>query len=286
MARRLFDRLEPIHACTYFAAESQTALAKLGLRGFWMGYFAARSAPLGVVPPDVVRAIFYNFSSEHVGRALPAVWAITTPDAAVRAREVAAVAALHRYGVTDDDAVRVAADILTRVAQSAALDGRPLFAANRALPWPDHPVARLWHATTLLREHRGDGHVAALVSAGVTGRESNLLHSAAGGVSEEFIKLSRRYTDEEWNMLREGLIRRQLLNGDGTLSEAGAQLKLHVETVTDTAALTAFEAVRDDDIDTLFGALTPVTRVVVAGGDIPGDTPMGLRRDDLDNDHA
>lgn len=259
----------------------------LGLRGFWMGYFAARSAPLGPVSPEVVTATFYNFSAAHVRRALPAAWGFTTPDATLGARERSAVSALRRYGLRDDDAdVVVAADLLTAAARSAPPDGRPLFAANSALRWPDQPIARLWHATTLLREHRGDGHVATLVSSGVTGREANILHSAAGGVSEEFIKLSRRYDDEEWNLLRDGLVRRRLLAADGGLSAEGVTLKEHVETTTDTLALSALEVLGDAEIERLFRALTPITRLVVAGGDIPENTPMGLRRNELHDDAA
>ena len=126
-----------------------------------MGYFAGRSAPLGPVAADVVTAVFYNFAPSHVARALPAAWEFASPADALRAREASAVAALRRCGVTDDDAVRTAADLLAKAARSAPLDGRPLFAANRALPWPDDPVAQLWHAshpaarTTRRRARRG-----------------------------------------------------------------------------------------------------------------------------------
>lgn len=286
LARRLFDRLEPVHACTYFAPEAAAAMTDLGLKGFWMGYFAARSAPLGVVTPDVVTALFYNFAPSHVARALPAAWQITTPAAALQAREQAAVTALSRYGLTDDDTLRTAAELLAKAATSAPVDGRALYAANRSLPWPDAPVARLWHATTLLREHRGDGHVATLVSLGITGREANLLHCASGAVSEAFIKRSRKYDEDEWNSLRQNLFGRGLLAGDGTLSSAGAALKKRVEAGTDALALSGFEALSDSEVQTLFATLTPLTRIVVAAGDIPAVTPMGLRRDELDDDSA
>jgi hypothetical protein len=151
-----------VHAVTYFAPESRAALDGLGYRGFWMGYFAARSAPLGIVPREVVAAIFYNFAPERVAKALPAAWEIAGPDAALRARQDSAVAALRRYGIGADENVRVAAELAGRAARQAPLDGRPLFAANLALPWPDDPLAALWHAARLLREQRGDAHVAVL----------------------------------------------------------------------------------------------------------------------------
>ena len=182
LARQLYDRFEPIHAVTYFAPEARAAMDNLGYRGFWMGYFAARSAPLGQVAPEVVTAVFYNFAPTRVAKALPAAWEIAGPTVVLQVREDSAVAALRRYGLSDDENVCTAAQFAGKAAQQASVDGRPLFAANLALPWPTDPVAALWHATTLLREYRGDGHIAALVAAGISGRESNVLHCAAGVV--------------------------------------------------------------------------------------------------------
>jgi hypothetical protein len=284
-ARRLFDRFEPVHALTYFAKESREALQQAGFRGFWMGYFAGRSAPLGRVPADVVTAIFYNFSSPHVARALPDAWEHASPADALRARESAAVAALRRCGLTDD-AVRSAADLLAKAATNAPLDGRPLFAANRALPWPDAPVARLWHAATLLREQRGDAHVAVLVANGVGGRDCNVLHAVADRVPREFLARSRQYTDDEWGACSDRLAARGILDGAGALTDSGRALKQHIEDVTDESSLSAFDALDDGELDLLFRTLTPITRAVIAGGDIPAATPMGLRRDDLDDDEA
>jgi len=280
LARRFYDRFEPVHAVTYFAPEARTALDGLGFRGFWMGYFAARSAPFGVVPAEVVAALFYNFSPERVAKALPAAWEISSPSDALRVRVDSAVAALRRYGVTDDDAA-AAADLAEKAARCAPLDGRPVFAANRALEWPTEPLARLWHAVTLLREHRGDGHVAVLASLGVSGRESNVLHAAAGRVPQAMIMRGRDYDDEQWAHYRGRLAGRGLLDGDGALTDAGRELKRRIEHTTDKLALSALEALDDGEVEKLFLALTPITRKVVAAGDVPDDTPMGLRRDDL-----
>jgi hypothetical protein len=285
LARRFFDRFEPVHAVTYFAPEARTALDGLGFRGFWMGYFAARSAPFGVVPTEVVTAAFYNFTPERVAKALPAAWDIASPSDALRARQDSAVAALRRYGVTDDDA-GPAAELAEKAARSAPLDGRPLFAANVALDWPDEPVARLWHAVTLLREQRGDGHVAVLSTHGVSGRESNVLHAAAGRVPREMIMRSRDYDEEQWDHYRQRLARRGLLDGDGALTDAGRDLKQRIEETTDRLALSALDALDDDEVERLFRSLTPTTRKVVAAGDVPAATPMGLGRDDLHDDSA
>ncbi|HYP93745.1 MAG TPA: hypothetical protein VER34_11540 [Mycobacterium sp.] len=285
LARRFFDRFEPVHAVTYFAPEARTAFDGLGFRGFWMGYFAARSAPFGVVPTAVVTATFYNFAPERVAKALPAAWDVASPTDALRARQESAVAALCRYGVTDDDAV-AAADLAEKAARSAPIDGRPLFAANAALDWPDEPVGRLWHAVTLLREQRGDGHVAVLATLGVSGRECNLLHAAAGRVPKEMIMRSRDYDDEQWDHYRELLGRRGILDGDGALTDAGRDLKQRIEDTTDRLALSALDSLDDEEVERLFLALTPITRKVVAAGDVPAATPMGLGRDDLHDDSA
>jgi hypothetical protein len=285
VARRFFDRFEPVHAVTYFSPEARTSLDGLGFRGFWMGYFAARSAPFGVVPPEVVTAAFYNFTPERVAKSLVSAWEISSPAEALRVREDSAVAALRRYGVTDDEAA-AAAELAEKAARSAPLDGRPLFAANAALQWPNDPVARLWHAVTLLREQRGDGHIAVLVTSGVSGRESNVLHAAAGRVPTEMIMRSRDYDDEQWQKYRGQLADRGLLDRDGGLTDAGREVKQHLEDSTDRLALCALDALDDDEVERLFQALTPITRKVVAAGDVPAATPMGLGRDDLHDNSA
>ncbi len=164
--------------------------------------------------------------------------------------------------------------------------GGPLFAANRALPWPDDPLAALWHAATLLREHRGDAHVAVLAAASVSGRECNVLQAAAGAIPRDYIARARDYDDAEWSYHEQRLAERGLLNDDGSITTAGQELKDHVETTTDALGLSALDALSDDEVETLFQAFTPITRAVVAGGDVPAMTPMNLRRNDLDDGRA
>ena len=225
LARRLLDRFEPVHGVTYFAPEVREALDGLGYKGYWMGYFATRSAPLGQVAPEVVTAIFYNFAPTRVAKALPAAWQIAGPEEALRVRLDTAVAVLRRYGLKADENVSTAAELLSRVARNAPLCGRPLFAANSALPWPDDPLGALWHATTLLREHRGDTHTAVLSAAGVTGRECNVLHSASGAIPRDYIARTRDYDDEEWRLCEQQLAARGLLDDEGSLTDgrAGAE---------------------------------------------------------------
>jgi hypothetical protein len=286
LARRLFERFEPVHAITYFAPESRAAAVDLGYRSFWSGYFATRSAPLGPVPPQVIDAIFYNFASQRVAKSLAGAWDIATPEQALAAREAGAVAALRRYGLTADDNLRAAVDLLGRVARGAAVDGRPLFAALSAVPWPHEPVAALWHAATLLREQRGDAHVAILVAAGITGRESNVLHVAAGRTTRDKVMSTRDYDDAEWDAVSARLAARGLLAADGSLTDAGRALKDDIEYRTDAAALPTLDVLSDAEVETLFRALTPIARMVVAGGDLPAITPMALQHSDLDDPSA
>ncbi len=251
-----------------------------------MGYFAARSAPLGTVAPEVVTAIFYNFAPERVAKALPTAWQIAGPDAALRARRDSAVAALRRYGLDADENVTTAAELARKAASQAPLEGRPLFAANRALPWPDDPLAALWHAATLLREQRGDAHVAVLGAAGISGRESNVFHAAARGIPRDYVARARDYDEEAWQYQERRLAGRGLLGDDGSLTDAGRELKDHIESTTDALALSALDALSDDEVETLFQALTPITRAVVDGGDVPALTPMKLSRDELHDGSA
>jgi transposase len=168
--RSMFELVEPIATVTFSAAVTEAFLA-LGMRNYWDGYFAGRAAPLGPAPAGVVHAVFYNFADGEVARHIPWVWAQTTPEKAIVVRERASAAELRRrIGELADspDLARIA-ELATRAAVSPPTEGRPLYAGLRALAVPQEPVARLWHAATLLREHRGDGHNAVLVAHGVGG---------------------------------------------------------------------------------------------------------------------
>lgn len=281
LARRLWSQVEPIHAVTYFAPEARAALDGAGYKGFWMGYFAGRAAPMGPVGPEVVFAAFYNFSLAHVRRALPDAWAFAPPSTALAARLEGSVAALRRAlaGAELGGALDTAAALGRAAAESAPMEGRTLFAANRGLPWPEDPAAALWHACTLLREHRGDGHVAALTAAGIGGREANVLQSAAGVVPRQVFEVARHYDDAEWEAVSATLADRGLLDGEGRLTDAGAALRRDVEAHTDRVALGAYEALDDEQLTALLDALSPLARAVVGAGDLPEVTPIGARFD-------
>lgn len=271
--------LEPLHAVTYFSPEPLAALREAGYRGFWMGYFAGRAAPLGPASPELVHALFYNFTSAHVGKALPDAWSFAPPAAALGARLDGSVAALRRL-LGDADDIERAADLALKAASHAPAGGRPLFAANRSLAVPTDPLARLWHAATLLREHRGDGHVAILVAAGISGREAHVLHALTSGTPAEVYAVARGLDESEWSALCSDLARRGLV-ADGEVTELGRDVKAVVEEQTDRLAAAAYAGLTAAEMAELLELLRPLARAVVAGGDIPAKSPMGLDLDEV-----
>lgn len=277
-SRDFWRLLEPIHAVVYFAPEPLAALSDAGYRGFWMGYFAGRAAPLGAASPELVHALFYNFDYRRVSRALPDAWSYASPEAALRARLAGSVLALRRQlgALADDDRIHIAADLAARAAQHAPLEGRPLYAANRSLPTPREPLARLWHAATLLREHRGDGHVSTLIHAGISGRTSHVLHAIATGTPKAVYEQARDFDDHQWQTEVDSLRDRGYVDRAGGLTAEGAAAKADVEARTDALAAAAYNTLSGAELDQLRQALRPITRAVVDAKDIPTPSPMGL----------
>jgi len=269
MARRLFELVEPIAVVTYMANEPTEAVMALGLRNVWDAYFAGRVAPLGRdVPPAVVHALFYNFAEGEIARHIPRVWDTVTPEAANAARQQGSVAALRRIlgALADTPGVARAADLLLKAGTSARTEGRGMYAAVRTLPVPAEPVARLWHGANLLREHRGDGHVAALLTVGIGGTEAHVLHALSEGMPpEQFGRVSHlprsRLTD-----VVDGMRRRDLVGVDGWLTATGRHAKERVEALTDELAAPAYDALEPDELGQLVEDLEPLAAVLVAAG--------------------
>jgi hypothetical protein len=262
VARRMYDLIEPIGLVPYFADESDEALMALGLRTPWDAYFAGRAAPLGPgVPAEVVHAVFYNFAPGEVARHLPKVWDLTTPEAALAARERGCVAGMRRIlgGLADDPGVARAADLLVKAATSAPVEGRALYAALRALPVPQEPVARLWHAATLLREHRGDGHTVALLAEGVGGTEAHVLHALSVDLpAHEFGRVSH-LPAAQLDAVIDGMRTRGLIGTDGRLTAAGRATKERVEALTDRLAEAPYHALSPRELDRLGTDLEPIS---------------------------
>ncbi|MGI9008336.1 MAG: SCO6745 family protein [Streptosporangiaceae bacterium] len=270
-AHRMWTLTEPVHAVTYFAPEARTAFEAAGLRGFWRGYFAGRSAPLGPVAAAPVTASFFVFAPPMVSRAVPGVWDLITPAQALAVRERGAVAALSRLLAGLEESVATAADLLATVVAGLDCSGRVLAAANAALALPDEPAARLWQTATLLREHRGEGHFAALLSAGLDGCEANVLRAGLD-IPRAMLQPIRGWADEQWDQAAARLAGRGLVDADGTATAAGAALLAGAERVTDAAASRPW---RDREFAAdLAGVLYPIA--VACAAELPALNPIGV----------
>jgi len=268
--------LEPINAVTYFAPECRAAMTDCGLRGFWMGYFAARAAPLGTATASTVEATFFNFHPERVHRAIPAAWALATPADVVEARQAAAAAALRRLVSSIEVLAATVSPLLAMAMGAAPPGGRPLFAANRDVPTPDDPVAALWQLATTMREHRGDGHVALLVGAGLDGCEAHVLFAATEQLDPVILQDSRGWQVDDWAAATERLIDRQLIEADGAATPAGRDERARLERRTDELASAAYAGLGEERIDELIAELAPAARAIADSGEISYPNPMGL----------
>ncbi|MGQ4335889.1 SCO6745 family protein [Streptomyces hayashii] len=268
--RRMFELLEPICLVTYVAQECNEELAALGHCTYWDGYFASRAAPLGRVPAQVVHAAFYSFADGEAARHIPSAWETIPPEASVAARERGSAASLRRI-LGDEQAgspglVR-AADLATKAATSAPTQGRVMFAGMRTLPVPGDPVARLWHSATMLREHRGDGHVAALVGARIGGTEAHLLDALARGIDppESFGRV-HHLPKARLAAAMDGLRQRGLVDAEDRFTDAGREIKQRVEALTDELAAPPYDALSAAELDELVAELEPLAATLVAAG--------------------
>jgi hypothetical protein len=269
IARRMFELVEPIGVIPYSTPEPNEAMFALGFTNYWDTYFAGRAAPLGLATAEVVDALFYNFASGEVARHIPKVWRTTTPEAAIAARRLGCGNALRRIlgERVDSPALARAADLLLKAATSAASEGRPMYAALRALPVPDDAVGRLFHAASLLREHRGDGHIAALVVEGVGGLEAHVLFALDMGMPAEKFGRIHHLPAAQLAEVIDGMRRRDLIGEDGWLSESGRAVKQRVEALTDDLAAKPYECLERHELDELMVSLEPLAALLVAAQD-------------------
>lgn len=264
-ARAAHQVLEPVHTLVYFVPEAAQRYEAAGVSGGMRPYFASRAAPLGRVPAEVVVATFYNFAPAQVRKAIPSAWETSSPQAMLDARLDAADAALRRLlGDAVDSADMAEAARLAREATTAcSVVGRPLFAAHAALPWPQPPHLQLWHAATLLREHRGDGHIAALVLSGLTGMEAAITYAATGqGLPADLLRATRGYSEQEWSRTKDRLCDRGLLDAEGGLTDDGRRLRADLEAQTDAAAAAPYEHLGDERTRRLINLVRPWARSI------------------------
>ncbi|HEV2798671.1 MAG TPA: MarR family transcriptional regulator [Nocardioides sp.] len=261
VARRMFALIEPVALVNFFADEPHEAMETLGFSTYWDGYFAGRSAPLGRVPAEVVDAAFYSFAPGEVARHVPKVGDTTTPEAAHEARQHGCVAGLVRIlgELALAPGLLRAADLLTQAAVAAPVEGRVMYAALRALPIPEEPVARLWHAANMLREHRGDGHVVALVAEQVDRTECHVLLAVDAGIHppETFGRihhLPKPYLASVMARLRG----RGFVDATAHFTAAGRATKDRIEALTDALAEAPYAALSPEELDELMTLLGPL----------------------------
>jgi len=278
ISRLAWQMLEPYHAMIYFAPEARQAYSEAGLKGFWMGYFASRSAAMGAVTAPVVAATFYNFHPRMVARAIPDAWLLSSPEKVLAARFAAADAALRRLlgSQTGGADVAGAAELAREAALACDGAGRPVFAAHSALAWPSEPHMVLWHAATLLREFRGDGHVIALVTEGLDGCEAHLTQIATGRATRELLQPNRGWSDEDWAAAHARLVRRGILDDAGELTDFGRATRQAVEERTDQLALPPWQYLGEEKTARLLKLAHSLSALIVKQGGIPIPNPMGV----------
>ena len=269
VARRLFDLTEPVTLVNFFAAEPDESMAALGFSNYWDGYFAGRSAPLGHVPAEVVHAAFYSFADGEVARHIPKVWETTTPEAAHTAREQGCVAALRRIlgDLVGTPGLASAAELLVKASTSAPTEGRVMYAALRALPTPEEPLARLWHAANMLREHRGDGHIVALMSEGIGGTEAHVLSALDMGIHppQSFGRI-HHLPQARLAAVMNGLRDRGLVDASDHFTDAGRATKDRIEALTDALAEAPYDGLEPPELQQLIESLEPISRTLRATG--------------------
>ena len=280
VSRQMHQTLEPVHAMVYFAPEGPEEYAAIGLdvpgnRGH--AYFPARAACMGAVGPEVVLATFFNFSAVAVHFGLSDAWQRASPAEVLAARYRVADRALRRLcgPLLDEPGVTEAAELALAALPGCRPEGRPLYAATAGVPVPEGPAhLRLWHALTVLREYRGDGHIAALTVEGLSGLQAAVLHAATGDLWDpELLRKTRVYSPEEWAEACEGLQARGWLDGTRGLTDAGRAHRQAVEDRTDLLALGPWEVLGEDRCRTLRQLVRPLTEAVLAGGGLPTRKP-------------
>ncbi|TLQ42648.1 SCO6745 family protein [Streptomyces marianii] len=273
--RRCHNAVNPLHSTVYFSPDYAKELAGIGVEDTSAAYFAGRAAALGAVGPGTVAAAFYNFNHELIARHLPAVWDTAPPATVLDARMRAVDATLRR--LLGDDTVTSpemaeAARLALRATEACTRHARPLYAAHADLPVPEEPHLALWHAATLLREHRGDGHLTALLSAGLDPLEALVSHTATGkGMSPRWILASRGWRRTDWESASDRLRERGLLDADAELTEAGTALRAELEEHTDRLDLAPYEHLGAAGVERLTELGRGFLMAAAAAGAFPSD---------------
>lgn len=265
---------ELVHAIAYLCPEVQGEFEALGLEPRGQGYVAGRAAPMGAVGPELAIATFYNFNPALHRYALPAAWDIASPDEVLAARARGMQAVYERVEAPTDGLDELT-ELALRAADGLDLSGRPLAAANAGVALPEQPFARAWQALTVLREFRGDGHIAALVVAELGPVDALALYAAwQSTVSDRFLKASRGWDPDVWAAAEGRLRDRGWMAADGTLTPEGVRERNAVEEMTDRLAAAPYEKLGRDDTERLFDLARPLAQALNDNGGYKRPAPM------------
>ncbi len=271
MALKMHNALEAMHAMIYFAPEAELEFKGLGEQDDRTGYFAGRAAPMGAVSSQVVTATFYNFNPALVDQAMAGAWELADPAEWTAARMRGADGALRRFfgEIIDGEAITRAAELARVAAEACWAHGRPLAAGLLSLDWPEPPHLSLWHALTITREFRGDGHIAALLTRDVGPMQALLLQAGAGKYPGEILRTMRAWPEPEWNATLADLQAQDLLNADGLLTDEGRVFRDDIEANTDALAMAPWEALGDEGCEELRALGKQFRQALVDGGAFP-----------------
>ncbi|MEV8017043.1 hypothetical protein AB0O76_11985 [Streptomyces sp. NPDC086554] len=277
-SRTLWLRTEPLHAVIYFEEGCRAMGRALGLKGFWMGYFAARTAPMGPVEPGAATAALGVFAPGMVARALPSAWQYAHPGRIVEERAAHSARALRSLVPDIEKRVAELVPPLAAMVEDAPSPARPLFTANREVSERTDPVQRLWQLATCVREFRGDAHVAALADHGLDSCEALVLAAATDRVDPGTIRQDRGWSEQEWAEAVDRLRGRGLLDGEGHITEHGRTERELIEDATDRLSARLLRPLGARDADTLLAALEHPVRQILAAEVLPFPNPIGLPR--------
>ncbi|MGH3459699.1 SCO6745 family protein [Aeromicrobium sp.] len=270
--RSFWQAIEVIHDVVYFAPDAKQRYEAIGLKGYWMGYVASRSAALGTPPPEVVIALFHGFAPRMIERALPDAWSMAARDDILATRLDLARDSLAA-GLADSDVDRLAKE-LQAIWTSLDFAGKALAAAHASLPEPEDPLGRLWHAATILREYRGDCHVAILTAAGIDGAAANAL-AVADGRAVPNQRERRGWTEDEWAEAYERLHHRDWTDERATITKTGRAARAQIEDATDRVSASSFDKEAQGRTITLETALVSAARTLEASGTVQFPNPTG-----------
>jgi hypothetical protein len=268
-SRALAAALEPVVGSVYFAPEAHAAYAALGFgpgagrvtgdawaESHWgrvqlpdgVAYFASRGGVLGRVRGEVVAAAFGVFNPVVVVAAVDAAWAIADADAVVAARTRGATAQLVRILGAAPDGIDRVSELLARAVAPLTIAGRPMFAGLSALPMPTDAVGRMWRLGDLLREYRGDAHIAAAAAAGFDGCDLQVLTERCAGMPPRSYAAGRGWNPAQLAAAEQRLQDRGLLD-DEQATTAGMAAREALEAETDRLCGAMNEALGDDVVE-------------------------------------